>query len=198
MNRLKWIESAINDHITAINYLRQYGLDTLQQASEMLCDALMKGRGIYICGNGGSAADAQHIAGELVCRFQKERRALRAMALNTDTALLTALSNDYHFDRIFERQVEALVREGDVLWALSTSGSSPNVLKAAACAGRMKARVLSFTGKPDTPLEELSTLCFCAHCDVTARAQEVHVLAYHVLCDLIEKTLFPDEDRDEG
>ncbi len=113
----------------------------------MIVKSLRAGGTIYLCGNGGSAADAQHIAGEFVGRFRAERRALPAVALSTDTSILTCIGNDYSFERVFARQVEALVRPGDVLWAFSTSGTSPNVLAAAEEARRKGARVIAFTGR---------------------------------------------------
>jgi D-sedoheptulose 7-phosphate isomerase len=152
----------------------------------MLIDCIKSGGCIYICGNGGSAADAQHIAAELVGRFVRERKGLPAVALTTDTSNLTSIANDYGFEHVFRRQVEALVDAGDVLWAFSTSGTSKNVLAAAKLAKEKGASVLVFTGKKDSPLEKLSDACICVE-GPTATVQEIHQVAYHILCDLVEE-----------
>lgn len=154
----------------------------------MIAQSLTEGGTLYLCGNGGSAADAQHIAGEFVGRFRTERRALPAVALSTDTSVLTCIANDYDYESIFARQVEALVREGDVLWAFSTSGTSANVLKAAEAARCKGARIIAFTGRSGSPLENLADLCLCADARATARSQEIHQLAYHIVCDLVERS----------
>jgi D-sedoheptulose 7-phosphate isomerase len=153
----------------------------------MVTETFEAGGALYLCGNGGSAADAQHIAGEFVGRFQSERRALPAVALSTDTSVLTCLANDYDYERVFARQVEALVQPGDILWAFSTSGASPNVLKAVDAARDRGARVVAFTGRKDSPLEDRADLCLCADAPRTARSQEIHQLAYHIICDLVER-----------
>ena len=141
---------------------------------------------VYLCGNGGSAADAQHIASELVGRFNRERRGLAAVALTTDTSILTSVANDYTFTKIFARQVEALAHKGDILWAFSTSGSSVNIIEAAKSAKEKGALVLAFTGRAKSKLEGLADICFCAENESTARSQEIHQLAYHIICDLVE------------
>jgi D-sedoheptulose 7-phosphate isomerase len=161
--------------------------DTIVAIAETIVRSLRAGGTLYLCGNGGSAADAQHIAGEFVGRFRAERRALPAVALSTDTSILTCIGNDYDFARVFARQVEALVRPGDILWAFSTSGSSPNVLQAVEAAKRKDARVIAFTGRAGSKLEAAADLCFCAEADLTARSQEIHQLAYHIICDLVEQ-----------
>jgi D-sedoheptulose 7-phosphate isomerase len=161
--------------------------DTIVAIAETIVRSLRAGGTLYLCGNGGSAADAQHIAGEFVGRFRAERRALPAVALSTDTSILTCIGNDYDFARVFARQVEALVRPGDILWAFSTSGSSPNVLQAVEAAKRKDARVIAFTGRAGSKLEAAADLCFCAEAALTARSQEIHQLAYHIICDLVEQ-----------
>jgi len=161
-------------------------LEDISRAAEILTECIKSGGCVYICGNGGSAADAQHIAAELVGRFVRERKGLPAVALTTDTSILTAVGNDYGFERVFARQVEALVNEGDVLWAFSTSGTSKNVVAAATLAKEIGARILSFTGKKDSPLEKISDACICIE-GPTATVQEVHQVAYHILCDLVEE-----------
>ncbi|MBN2272070.1 MAG: SIS domain-containing protein [Sedimentisphaerales bacterium] len=173
-------------HEQLLNQFRQNNAETIAGAAEMITDALKNGGTVYICGNGGSAADAQHIAAELVGRFTRERRALPAIALSTDTSILTSIANDYAYEKVFARQVEALVKAGDVLWAFSTSGASANVIGAAKLAREKGASLLAFTGRPDTALERLADICICAGSESTARSQEIHQLAYHVICDLVE------------
>ncbi len=161
-------------------------LDTIAVAAKMLIDCIANGGCIYICGNGGSAADAQHIAAELVGRFVRERKGLPAVALTTDTSNLTSIANDFGFEHIFRRQVEALVNKGDVLWAFSTSGTSKNVLAAAELAKEKGAGILGFTGKKDSSLEKMSDVCICVE-GPTATVQEIHQIAYHIICDLVEE-----------
>ncbi len=150
---------------------------------------LNKGK-VLICGNGGSAADAQHIAGELVGRFKLERNALDARALSTDTSILTALGNDYSFDYIFARQIEAYARTGDVLWGISTSGNSSDVVKAFETGNHFGTYNISFTGEGGGKLKSLSDICFEIPSKDTPRIQEAHELVYHLICDLVEKKLF--------
>jgi D-sedoheptulose 7-phosphate isomerase len=164
------------------------GVEVAVAMAEAIVQSIRNNGTLYLCGNGGSAADAQHIAGEFVGRFRVERRALPAVALSTDTSVLTCIGNDYDYQSVFSRQVEALVRPGDILWAFSTSGTSPNVLKAAEAARRKGARVLAFTGRANSKLQAMADLCLCAEASVTARSQEVHQLAYHIICDLVEQS----------
>lgn len=179
------IRTAIDTHKHILAQLETEALPVIHSAAALLIESILAGGSIYICGNGGSAADAQHIAAELVGRFTRERKGLPAVALTTDTSILTSVGNDYGFEQIFARQVEALVKQGDVLWAFSTSGTSQNVLAAARLAKEKKAAVLAFTGKPGSPLEQLADVCL-ALSGPTASVQEIHQLAYHILCDLVE------------
>jgi D-sedoheptulose 7-phosphate isomerase len=188
------IQEAIETHQKMLATFAGSAPDTLVATAEMIVKSLRAGGTIYLCGNGGSAADAQHIAGEFVGRFRAERRALPAVALSTDTSILTCIGNDYSFERVFARQVEALVRPGDVLWAFSTSGTSPNVLAAAEEARRKGARVIAFTGRAQSKLEALADLCLCAEAALTARSQEIHQLAYHIICDLVERSLSKEDN----
>ena len=173
-------------HKTVLAALEAHCVETITAAAEMLIDSIKSGGCIYICGNGGSAADAQHIAAELVGRFIRERKGLPAVALTTDTSNLTSIANDYGFEHVFRRQVEALVKQGDVLWAFSTSGTSKNVLAAAELAKEKGAAVLAFTGRANSPLGKLSDACICVE-GPTATVQEIHQVAYHILCDLVEE-----------
>jgi len=182
------IREAVEIHKQMVAAFEASGVETVVAAAEMIVQSLRAGGTLYLCGNGGSAADAQHIAGEFVGRFRSERRALPAVALSTDTSVLTCVANDYDYERVFARQVEALVRPGDILWAFSTSGTSPNVLAAVAAARQKGTRVLAFTGRAHSKLEAAADLCFCAEAALTARSQEMHQLAYHLICDLVERS----------
>jgi D-sedoheptulose 7-phosphate isomerase len=182
------VREAIETHRKMVAVFETSAVDTIVAIAEAIVQSLRAGGTLYLCGNGGSAADAQHIAGEFVGRFRAERRALPAVALSTDTSVLTCIANDYDFERVFARQVEALVRPGDLLWAFSTSGTSPNVLRAAEAARRKGARVIAFTGRANSKLEASADLCFCADAALTARSQEIHQLAYHIVCDLVEQS----------
>jgi D-sedoheptulose 7-phosphate isomerase len=182
------IQEAVETHRKMVAAFEASAIDTIIAIAETIVQSLRTGGTLYLCGNGGSAADAQHIAGEFVGRFRVERRALPAVALSTDTSILTCIANDYDFERVFARQVEALVKPGDVLWGFSTSGASPNVLKAAQAAKRKGARVIAFTGRANSKLQASADLCFCAQAALTARSQEIHQLAYHIICDLVEQS----------
>jgi D-sedoheptulose 7-phosphate isomerase len=186
----KLISQTIKAHNSAVEKLQSTGEKTIAAAAEAVINTIKRNGTVYICGNGGSAADAQHIAGEFVGRFQQERKPLPAVALTTDTSIITSLSNDYGYANVFARQVEALVGSGDLLWAISTSGSSENIINAVRAAKQKGAAVLVFTGKADSELERMADICFCASNDSTARSQEVHLLAYHIICDLVERSLF--------
>lgn len=171
-------------------FLDAGGAEIMEQMAEAVLAALRNGHRVYLCGNGGSAADCQHIAGEFVGRFMMERAALPCVALTTDTSILTSVANDYSYDAIFERQVDALVREGDVLIALSTSGNSPNVLRAVEAAKARRAVTLGFSGRGGGQLKEMTDICLVAASDISARIQELHITCGHVLCQLVESRYF--------
>jgi D-sedoheptulose 7-phosphate isomerase len=159
------------------------------RAAQAMIQTLRAGGKILLCGNGGSAADAQHIAAELSCRFQQERQAYFAEALHVNSSFLTAASNDYGFEHAYARMVQAAGRPGDVLIALSTSGKSPNILNAAQTARDGDLYVISLTGNQGGKLAEISDLDLCVPSKVTARIQEAHILIGHILCELVEKEL---------
>jgi D-sedoheptulose 7-phosphate isomerase len=166
-------------------------------AIEVMASALKNGSKILSCGNGGSAADAQHFAAELVCRFERERPALAAIALTVDTSAITAISNDYHFDEIFARQIDALANSGDILLAISTSGFSPNVVRAIEQAHDKKMIVIALTGRDGGKIAKILTdndIEIRVSSESTARIQEVHLLTIHCLCDQIDEILFPEEN----
>ena len=165
-------------------------------AVEAMADCLKAGGKIMACGNGGSAADSQHFAAELLNRFEKERAPLAAIALTTDTSTLTSIGNDYRFEDIFAKQVKALGRRGDVLLAISTSGNSPNVLEAMFAAQALGVRIVALTGKNGGKMAErlgAADINICVPASRTARIQEVHLLTLHCLCDGID-TLLLGED----
>ncbi len=149
----------------------------------------MNGNKVLICGNGGSAADAQHIAAEFVGRYETERIALPAIALTTDTSALTALGNDYGFERIYARQVEALARPGDVLIAISTSGNSPNIISAVMSGRKSGCQVIGLTGANGKKLASLCDLCVLIPAERTARIQEAHITVGHVWCEIIDERI---------
>lgn len=162
-------------------------LEKIRQAAGMLADAFHSGGKVLICGNGGSAADSQHIAAEFIGRFQKERKALAAVALTTDSSILTALANDYNFDIVFSRQIEGLGQPGDVLLGISTSGNSGNVVKAVETAGAVGMKTIALTGSGGGRLAQTADLCIAVPSAVTARVQESHLLVAHVICELVEE-----------
>lgn len=161
----------------------------LEQALSMVRETVTGGGTLFFCGNGGSAADAQHMATEYVVRYTRNRRAYPAIALTTDTSLLTAAANDMGFESVFARQVEALARSGDLLVIHSTSGNSPNVLKAAAAAREKGVRVLAFSARDGGELRALADHCVVVPTSRTDRAQELHLCIEHLICDFVEREL---------
>ena len=164
--------------------------ETIEKASRLLIDTIKGGGKVLLCGNGGSAADCQHIAAEIVGRYKLNRPAMAAVALTTDTSILTAVSNDLSFDDIFSRQVEALGRPGDSLLAISTSGHSPNVLAAVEKAGEMEMKTLGLTGRNNSPLADRCDIAIQIPSSDTPRVQEGHIAVGHILSDLIEKHFY--------
>lgn len=163
----------------------------LIETARLMAESLTAGGKILIFGNGGSAADAQHIAAEFVNRFQTERIPLASIALTTDTSIITSIGNDYHFDEIFSKQVAALGRKNDVVIGISTSGNSPNVIKALKVAAQGGMHTVAFTGKGGQAADIADTT-ITAPVGVTARIQECHILMGHILCDLVDRILFPE------
>ena len=161
----------------------------LERAAAMVRETVARGGTLFFCGNGGSAADAQHLATEYVVRYVRNRRAYPAVALTTDTSLLTAAGNDLGFDEVFARQVEALARPGDLLVIHSTSGNSPNVLRAAEAARAKGVAVLAFSARDGGKLRALADHSVVVPTDRTDRAQEVHLCVQHIICDLVEEEL---------
>lgn len=187
------ISEMIDDLVAAVARLDATARQTLDAIAGMLVATLEAGGRVYVCGNGGSAADAQHIAGELAGRFRRDRRALACAALTTDTSVLTAVGNDFGFEQVFSRQVEAMLAAGDVLWALSTSGRSGNVVAAARAARDRGGRVLAMTGFGGGDLAGLADVCFRAPAERTDLVQQLHQLAYHIICELVDAHFATDE-----
>lgn len=167
-------------------------IDRIIQAAEMMTTAIVSGHKILIFGNGGSAADAQHIAAEFVNRFRIERQPLAALALTTDTSIITSIANDYHFDEIFEKQLRALGKKGDIALGISTSGNSPNVIRAAAAAKEIGLLTIGLTGSGGK-LAGMVDLHFAVESKITARIQESHMMLGHLLCELVDRMLFPEK-----
>ncbi|ABQ90759.1 D-sedoheptulose 7-phosphate isomerase [Roseiflexus sp. RS-1] len=160
--------------------------------AERVVETFRRGGKLLLCGNGGSAADAQHIAAEFVSRFRRERHGLPAIALTTDTSILTAISNDYGYERVFARQVEALGRPGDMVIGISTSGISASVIAAMRAARNGGMATVGFTGASGGTLVDHVDLCLCVPSHNTARIQEVHITVAHVVCEIVERTLFEE------
>jgi D-sedoheptulose 7-phosphate isomerase len=166
--------------------------DHLLTAAQQMATCLAAGHKLLIFGNGGSAADAQHIAAEFVNRFAVERRPLPALALTTDTSVLTSISNDYSFDEVFSKQIRALGNKDDMAWGISTSGNSPNVLIAMDAARDLGLHTLGLTGCGGGELAPRCDLALIVDSHVTPRIQETHIMAEHILCELVERILFPE------
>lgn len=181
-----FIESEFHAHIQSANKIFSL-TEEIEKVAKILTNALDKGNKILICGNGGSAADAQHFAAELTGRYKKERKGLSAIALSVDTSALTAIGNDYGFEFVFSRQVEALAKSGDVLFGISTSGNSANVLNAAKVAKSLGAIVVGLSGRDGGAFNQVSDINLVMPDNDTPRIQELHILVIHILCDIIER-----------
>lgn len=180
-------ETVLNDHMSCIRHLAEM-TDTIEDAANALAKVVSSGGRVFICGNGGSAADAQHFAAELMGRFEMERRAVPAVALTTDTSIITAVANDYSFDDIFARQLAGLARSGDALVGISTSGNSANVLKAVRLATEMDLKIVTLSGGSGGKLANQADHEIVIRADNTARIQEAHALILHFFAQVIEKT----------
>jgi len=188
---LEYIRANIEESITAKEALLrdEMLLGTVGKVAQLCVDAYQKGNKILICGNGGSASDALHMAGELVGRYQMERRGISAIALNANTAVMTAISNDYDYETVFSRQVAALGKEGDVLFGISTSGNSVNVVKAVQEARKRHISTIGLTGHLGGQMRQEVDYLFNVPSDNTPRIQEMHILLIHTICGLIENGL---------
>jgi D-sedoheptulose 7-phosphate isomerase len=171
---------------------------TVARVGEILVKALRQGNKALFFGNGGSAADAQHIAAELVGRFAFDRPPLPALALSVNTSCVTAIGNDYGFDQVFSRQLEALARPGDVAIGISTSGNSANVLRAMSTARKIGLQTIALTGRTGGNLRDSADYCICVPSDETPRIQECHILIGHIISELLEREIFHEEGRVSG
>ena len=191
----------INQHFTDSAQVKLEAMEVLagplSETGQLMANSLKNGGKILACGNGGSAGDAQHFSAELLNRFEMERAPLAAVALTTDSSTLTSIANDYHYDEVFSKQVTGLGREGDVLLAISTSGNSPNVLRAIEAAHERGMKVVALTGKKGgkaTALLRDGDINLCVPSDSTARIQEVHLICLHCICDAIDCLLLGVEE----
>ncbi len=187
MNAAELIRQTIEEGIAVKRLMLESQAGVIAATAEKLLAVLQNGGTIYLCGNGGSAADAQHIAAEFVGRFLRERRPLPSVALTTNTSILTAIGNDYSFDQVFARQVKACVTAKDAVCGISTSGKSPNVIEALKAAKANGALTIGWTGKPGEPMDAHCDLCLKVPSRATPRIQECHIVAWHIVCDLIER-----------
>ena len=183
------IESAFNEHVNVLKETHTTIADNIELSADIIAKSLALGGTIFWCGNGGSAADSQHIAAEFVGRFKKDRRPLRSIALTTDTSILTCVANDYSYEEIFSRQLNALGRDGDVLVAITTSGKSENIKQALIQAQNMKIKTIGLLGKKGGDCKDYSDVSLIVPSDITARIQETHILIEHLLCELVEHKL---------
>ncbi len=190
MNKREPIKNLIEESINAKKLLLNDELiDGIIRISDTIIEALKSGHKLLIAGNGGSAADAQHMAAELVGRFYKERRGYAAIALTVDSSILTAIANDYSYDNIFARQIDALGQEGDIFIGISTSGNSKNIIEAVYESKRKHLKTIVLTGNNGGELIEISDYSFIIPSFITPRIQESHILIIHIICEIVENTL---------
>ena len=187
MNDLYTIKKVFKQHIALAQQVGESRiLEQIAASAVIIKNSLKNGKKVLFCGNGGSAADSQHLAAEFVGRFQKERVGLPAIALTVDTSILTAVANDYGYDTVFARQVQALGNDGDVLVGFSTSGNSKNVLAAIDVAKAKGMQCIGLTAQGGGKMAEVCDICMSVPGPVTARAQEIHILIGHILCELVD------------
>lgn len=191
MNRAQAITATLQEASRLHAQLPDAQVALIVKAAQLMTEAIRGGHKIIWCGNGGSATQSQHMAGEFVGRFQQERRSLPSISLTENMASVTAIGNDYGYDEIFSRQVEGLAQAGDVVVGLSTSGNSPNVLKGLQKAKALKLATVGLTGGTGGTMAGLCDVCICVPSPVTARVQEVHLTIGHILCGLVEDALQP-------
>jgi D-sedoheptulose 7-phosphate isomerase len=184
---VEFLTNSLQEHLNTIQNLLDSRLADIQRSGQMICEALASGRKVLLCGNGGSAADAQHIAAELVGCYEKQRRSWPAIALTTDTSALTAVSNDLGYEQVFARQVLGLAQPGDVLVAISTSGKSKNVLRAAEQARELGCKTIALTGATAEPLASLCDATVAVPSTRTSRIQEVHITVGHLWCEMVDQ-----------
>lgn len=184
------INKIIDDHIALTRNIPNNHLHEIKTIVNWIVETLTNGKKIIFAGNGGSAADAQHLAAEFIGRFEKERRSLPAIALSTDTSILTALGNDYGFESVFSRQIEGLASQGDLFYAISTSGNSTNVISAVEKCKNIPCKTIGMLGRDGGKLKKNVDLAVIVDSNNTARIQEIHEIIGHIICFLVEKELF--------
>lgn len=189
VTEMESVKRHLDEHLEVVRLLAETCTDAIERSGTIIVESLRQGNKVMICGNGGSAADAQHIAAELVGRFERERRALAAIALTTDTSALTAIANDYSFESVYARQVEGLARPGDVLICISTSGNSPNIIAAAMAAREIGCRTVGLTGKGGKKLASVCDDAVLVPSARTARIQEAHITIGHIWCDMVDERI---------
>jgi D-sedoheptulose 7-phosphate isomerase len=183
------IESEFREHLKIARETMECIASPLEIAANLCIDGLNNGRKILICGNGGSAADAQHVAAELVGRYKLERKGLAVIALTTDTSVLTSIGNDYGYNHVFDRQVEALANEGDVIIGISTGGASSNVISALKLANKLGCKTIGFSGRDGGEMNNVCDVNLVVPAQDTPRIQEMHIVIGHTLCHLIENNV---------
>ena len=186
---LDTIKNELQSHLETINKVIGTMEDDIATASKIIVEALKNGNKLLLCGNGGSAADAQHIAAELTGRYKSERRGLPAIALTTDTSALTAIGNDYGYNRVFDRQTEALANSGDVIIGISTSGNSGNVVSALKLGQERGCKTIGLTGRDGGAMNKVCDINLVVPSDNTPRIQEMHILIGHTICQIIDNEL---------
>ena len=187
---VKDIEKQINDSISVKQHVLTHNIEEINHAINIILDAYMKDKKVMWFGNGGSAADSQHLACELVSKFKLQREALRSIALTTNTSILTAVSNDYSYENVFERQVEALAEKDDILIGITTSGTSPNVIKAFEKGKKLGTKNIALIGEKSDSIKPYADVILSISSKDTPRIQESHIMIGHIICELVEKTMF--------
>ena len=185
----KLIKNAFNEHADVLNKTLKSISKKIEESSDVIAKSLKSGGTIFWCGNGGSAADSQHIAAEFVGRYKKNRKPLRSIALTTDSSVLTCVANDYSYEEIFSRQLSALGRVGDILVVITTSGESENIKQALLQAKKMKIKTIALLGKKGGVCKNYADIPLIIQSDTTSRIQEIHILIEHLICELVEKKL---------
>jgi D-sedoheptulose 7-phosphate isomerase len=185
------IQKLISESIeTKQKMLDPQHIEYIQSVSDKIAEAYKNNKKTIICGNGGSASDALHFAAEMVCRFEKDRAALPSIALSENVSTITAIGNDYGYEQVFSRQLEAFAMPGDIFIAISTSGNSPNVIKAIESAKKLGIFTIGMTNEDGGKMKSMCDLCYCAPSKITARAQECHILLVHIIARLVEEKVF--------
>ena len=185
----KLIKNIFSEHVSVAEKTLKSISEQIEESSDVISKSLRSGGTIFWCGNGGSAADSQHIAAEFVGRFKKNRKPLRSIALTTDSSVLTCVANDYSYKEIFSRQLSALGKSSDILVAISTSGESENIIQVLLQAKKMKIKTIALLGKKGGVCKDYADIPLIIPSDTTARIQEIHILIEHLLCELVEKKL---------